>query len=44
MSDQEVIDFVLSLELGANEAEVRQALQEFKSQLALGDYQGTTML
>lgn len=44
MSDQEVIDFVLSLELGADEAGVRAALQEFKSQLALGDYQGSTTL
>lgn len=43
MTDQEVIDFVLSLGLGADEAGIRQALQEFKSQLAVGDYQGSTV-
>jgi len=38
MNDQEVIDFVLSLGLGADEAGVRQALQEFKSQLAMHNW------
>lgn len=39
MTDEEVIEFVLSLELGASEEGVKGALEEFKKEKENNSYQ-----